>query len=141
MSLKTHLLSVFRGIFVFHHRSLEFRAKIFAAMLLAKKEIVNDDYKKLIKITKEIYKNDNARVGILINTVKEYVKMAETYKNFSLDTLLKDIDKELKVHKRYASKINFEHLRMLISTEDEDDALVQQRVYEFFVNEVKIYSN
>ncbi|QKF70352.1 hypothetical protein CGEO_0008 [Campylobacter geochelonis] len=120
---------------------MEFRAKIFAAMLLAKKEIVNDDYKKLIKITKEIYKNDNARVGILINTVKEYVKMAETYKNFSLDTLLKDIDKELKVHKRYASKINFEHLRMLISSEDEDDALVQQRVYEFFVNEVKIYSN
>ncbi len=37
MNYKFHFLSVFREIFIPHHRSLEFRAKVLAAMLCAKK--------------------------------------------------------------------------------------------------------
>lgn len=140
MRLGIHFLSVFREIFVPHHRSLEFRSKVFAAMLIAKKEITEDDISELEGIVKEFYKNDQKRVNILIATTEEYIKRVHIYKNLTLDSLLKDIDKTLKIHKRYAKKIDFAHLRRLISEDDEDDALLQQRVYEFFVSEVKMYS-
>lgn len=139
MSLKVYFLSLFREIFVSHHRSLEFRAKIFAAMLLAKKSITDDDFIELCEIAKEIYPDSKKRDDILVATTKEFIKKANEYKNLSLDFLLKDIDNELKKHKRYVAKIDFSHLRRLIS-EEENEALLQQRVYEFFVSEVKIYS-
>lgn len=138
-SLKIHLLSVFREIFIPHFRSLEFRAKIFAAMLLAKDEINEDDFKILDVLGREIYDNDSRRVGVLLAITKEYIKKANVYKSLNLDTLLMDIDNELKIYKRYVRKIDFSHLRRLIS-EDEEEALTQQRVYEFFVSEVKYHS-
>ena len=45
----------------------------------------------------------------------------------------------IKNNKKYVKKIDFSHLRRLIG-DDDDDALIQQRVYEFFVCEVKEYS-
>lgn len=142
MNFKIHFLSSFREFFVFHHASLEFRAKVFAAMLLGKKpeNITDDDFENLKKIGSEVYPTDEKRVDILITTVKEYINKVIDYKNFTLDSLLMDIDRTLKEHRRYYKKIDFSHLRRLIS-DDEDDALIQQRVYEFLVNEVKIYSH
>ena len=139
MSYKIYLLSVFRELFIRHHKSLEFRAKVFAAMLLAKKKESEEDYEILNELAKEIYQNDKQRVEILNATIKEYVGKARIYKNLNLDSLLSEIDKDLKKHRRYVKKIDFSHLRRLIC-DDEDDALIQQRVYEFFVSEVKAYS-
>ena len=76
---------------------------------------------------------------VLILTVKEYIKKVYEYKNFDIDMLLKEIDDELKLHHRFVKKIDFSHLRRLMS-DDENEAILQQRVYEFLVNEVKIYS-
>ena len=139
MSYKVYLMSVFRQLFVRRHKSLEFRAKVFAAMLLAKKEQSEDDYAVIGELAREIYLNDKKRIEILEATVREYVKKAKNYKNLNLDSLLKEIDNDLKTHKRYVKKIDFSHLRRLIG-DDDSDAIIQQRVYEFFVSEVKEYS-
>lgn len=141
MSYKLHFLSIFRELFVPHYRSLEFRAKIFTAMLIAKNSILDSDYQGVEEIAKDIYKDDKKRIHILVQTVKEYVEKATQASKLNLDILLKDIDYELKMIKRYVKKIDFEHLRRLMINSDEMDAIFQQQVYEFFLNEVRIYSH
>lgn len=141
MSYKLHFLSIFRELFVPHYRSLEFRAKILAAMLIAKKNLVDNDYEDVAQIAKDIYGDDKKRIHILVQTVKEYVDKATQGGELNLDSLLKDIDYELKNIKRYVKKIDFADLRRLMINSDEVDAHFQQQVYEFFLNEVKIYSN
>ncbi|MDY6135359.1 hypothetical protein [Campylobacter lanienae] len=141
MSYKLHFLSIFRELFVPHYRSLEFRAKIFTAMLIAKNSILDSDYQEVEEIAKDIYKDDKKRIHILVQTVKEYVEKATQGSKWNLDLLLKDIDYELKMIKRYVKKIDFEHLRRLMINSDEIDAIFQQQVYEFFLNEVRIYSH
>ncbi|TWO17007.1 hypothetical protein [Campylobacter lanienae] len=141
MSYKLHFLSIFRELFVPHYRSLEFRAKIFTAMLIAKNSILDSDYQEVEEIAKDIYGDDKKRIHILVQTVKEYVEKATQASKLNLDILLKDIDYELKMIKRYVKKIDFEHLRRLMINSDEIDAIFQQQVYEFFLNEVRIYSH
>ncbi len=141
MSYKLHFLSIFRELFVPHYRSLEFRAKIFTAMLIAKNSILDSDYQEVEDIAKDIYGDDKKRIHILVQTVKEYVEKATQASKLNLDILLKDIDYELKMIKRYVKKIDFEHLRRLMINSDEMDAIFQQQVYEFFLNEVRIYSH
>ena len=141
MSYKLHFLSIFRELFVPHYRSLEFRAKIFTAMLIAKNSILDSDYQEVEEIAKDIYKDDKKRIHILVQTVKEYVEKATQGSKWNLDLLLKDIDYELKMIKRYVKKIDFEHLRRLMINSDEMDAIFQQQVYEFILNEVRIYSH
>ena len=141
MSYKLHFLSIFRELFVPHYRSLEFRAKIFTAMLIAKNSILDSDYQEIEEIAKDIYKDDKKRIHILVQTVKEYGEKATQGSKWNLDLLLKDIDYELKMIKRYVKKIDFEHLRRLMINSDEMDAIFQQQVYEFFLNEVRIYSH
>ncbi|MGM9996347.1 hypothetical protein [Campylobacter lanienae] len=141
MSYKLHFLSIFRELFVPHYRSLEFRAKIFTAMLIAKNSILDSDYQEVEEIAKDIYGDDKKRIHILVQTVKEYVEKATQGSKLNLDILLKDIDYELKMIKRYVKKIDFEHLRRLMINSDEIDAIFQQQVYEFFLNEVRIYSH
>ena len=141
MSYKLHFLSIFRELFVPHYRSLEFRAKIFTAMLIAKNSILDSDYQEVEEIAKDRYKDDKKRIHILVQTVKEYVEKATQGSKWNLDLLLKDIDYELKMIKRYVKKIDFEHLRRLMINSDEMDAIFQQQVYEFFLNEVRIYSH
>ncbi|HEG3970190.1 TPA: hypothetical protein SC633_001126 [Campylobacter fetus] len=140
MNYKFHFLSVFREIFIPHHRSLEFRAKVLAAMLCSKKTVLQSDYNDIKDIATEIYINDERRVGVLVQTVKEYVQKVKEFSYISLDSLLIDIDYNLKNLRRYAKKIDFAHLRRLMIDSDEDDALLQQRVYEYFLSEVRRYS-
>jgi len=137
--LNINLMAAFRQLFVPHHFSLEFRAKIFAAMLLAKGNQDESDYEKVAEIGREIYPKEPKRVNLLCNLTNEYVTKANVYKSLNLDSLLKDIDEILKNQKKFTQKINFSHLRRMLS-KDEDEALIQQRVYEFLLSEVKRYA-
>ena len=137
--IKLRFLSAFRDFFVYHHKSLEFRAKIFAAMISAKFDPDEDDFYVLNDIVSEIYENDQTRKDFLIQTVREYVARVKRNDRITLDTLLLSIDKDMKDHKRYAKKIDFSHLRRFMSG-CEEEILVQQRVYEFLINEAKLYS-
>lgn len=140
MFLKFRFLTFFRNLLVYHPHSIEFRAKIFVAMLYFRKDIIKDDLDIITDVATQIYGEKNPRVEILKNIIKEYLIKIKNDKSFDIDDLLLDIDKELRNHKRYAKKIDFSHLRMLISM-DEDEALLQQRVYEFLLSEVRIYLN
>ena len=140
MSFKIKFLSFFRGLFL-KSAGIEFRAKVFAAMLLAKKSISKSDYELVMEILTEIYPKSKLKQELVIVIIKDYVYMVEKYKNYNLDRILKEIDEWLKKQPRFTKKINFEDLRRLVSKKDENDALVQQRVYEFLINEVKIYEN
>lgn len=137
MSLKSYLLSVFRGAFVYHHRSLEFRAKIYAAMLAAKDEVEAKDYENIKNIAKEIYKDDY-RAEVLAHTSKEYVDKIKKHNTATLDGLLLDIDKQLKSHKRFVKKINLEDLKGLISNDRVGNPnTTQTLVYEFFEGQTR----
>lgn len=140
MSLRVNILSFFRGLFLFHSGSLEFRAKIYAAILVPKGNITEKDYKILKELADEIYPKQHIRSELLVAIIKEYVLKVYSYKGYSLDKLLKEIDFDIKHQKKFVQKINFEHLRRLINVENKGYGLIQQRVYEFLINEVKIYS-
>lgn len=140
VGIKSRFLSFFREFFVYHHRSLEFRAKVFAAIIAAKLDPDEDDFIILYEISKEIYDNDEDRKAVLIQITKEYISKVKCKDHLTLDALLLSIDQSMKSHKRYASKIDFSHLRRLINGEEEE-TLIQQRVYDFLLYEVKQYSS
>ena len=87
--IKFKFLSLFREIFIYHHRSLEFRAKVFATIIAAKLNPDEEDFETLYDISNEIYKNDENRKRVDI---------------------------------------------------DEEEGLIQRRVYDFLLYEVKNYA-
>ncbi|OPA81952.1 hypothetical protein BFG04_08285 [Campylobacter pinnipediorum subsp. pinnipediorum] len=138
LNFKLNCLLAFREFLVYHHKSLEFRAKVFAAIIGSKFDPSEDDFVMLYDIANEIYSNDETRKTFLVKATKEYVAKIKTKDRLTLDSLLMSIDRDLKTHKRYAKKIDFAHLRRLMSG-CEHEMLIQQRVYEFLISEVKRY--
>ncbi len=137
--LELKFLSMFRELFVYHHHSLEFRAKIFAAMISVEDEITDEIYEKVRGIGVDIYGRDEKRIEILVRTTKEYVDKVKTKNGLDIDQLIFDIDKILKGQKRFASKINIEHLKRLLNNENEDINIVQSRIIEFARSQRKQY--
>jgi len=136
-SAKTFFLSFFRELFVYHHTSLEFRAKLFASMIASNKVDNSCEYKTLKKIAKEIYKDDEYRVDVLVHTTREYVNKIVQNDSLDIDHLILDIDKELKRHKRFINKINMDHLRSFYSCNgDEETILLQTRILEYYESEI-----
>lgn len=144
MSLKDiqlNFLSLFRELFVYHHRSLEFRAKIFAAIICINPQVDEKIYDTVKKIGEEIYGRDKKRTEILVRTTKEYVKKVSTNNGLNLDELIIDIDKIVKNNKRYVNKINLNHLKRLQEKEENDIKLVQQRIIEFAESQIRQHSD
>ncbi len=141
--LKIRFLLFFRDIFVYHNSSLEFRAKLLAAMIGANKEIDKCEEEILEKIAKEIYPDDPARVDMLIDTTKEYVQKIIRDNELELNELIKHIDKVLKEEPRYIEKINLARLSRFFqcTKKDEDNYIIQQRILEFLYNEIERYKN
>ncbi len=141
--IKTKFLAFFREFFVYHHKSLEFRAKLFAAMIASNKKDNEEEYKILKDIALEIYK-DEYRANILVETTKEYVDKILKVESLNIDSLIKDIDKELRKNPRYAKKINIRHLKKFLVDKDHTDEntyLLQLRILEYFKNELKYFQN
>lgn len=137
--IKLAFLTFFREFFVYHHRSLEFRAKFFAAMIASNTKIDENIYEILQKIGKEIYGNDEYRTEMLIRTTKEYVNKIMTDNGLNLDEIIFDIDRLIKENKRYVKKINMNHLKRLQVKDNEDVMVTQQRILEFAQSEIASY--
>ena len=129
-------LSLFNDLLIPNHRSLNFRALIFAAMLVAKKNVTSSDYAAITQIASQIYGSDMRRYNALLNTVKDYVEKIQK-KQGTLDRMLGLIDSELISVPRYIKKIDFSHLRQLMIESDEEDAITQTQVYDFILSEVR----
>ena len=129
-------LSLFNDLLIPNHRSLNFRALIFAAMLVAKKNVTSSDYAAITQIASQIYGSDMRRCNALLHSVKDYVEKIQK-KQGTLDRMLGLIDSELISIPRYAKKIDFSHLRQLMIESDEEDAITQTQVYDFILSEVR----
>ena len=107
--------------------------------MIASNQIDNScEYVTLKKIAKEIYKEDEYRVDILVHTTKEYVNKITQNDSLDIDHLLLDIDKKMRKHKRFVDKINMDHLRRFYACNgDEDTMLLQTRILEFYESEIK----
>lgn len=136
-SFKHKFISAFREIFVHHHGSLEFRAKIFALIIASFENELNEN-KELYKIVneygKELY-SDRHRADLLTITTKELVKKVYDNNGLDIDTLIANIQKEIKIVPRYAKKIDIDALKpMLALTHDEELLSYQENILEFLQN-------
>jgi len=130
--LKHHFFSAFRELFVHHHGSLEFRAKLLALVIAANEEVKVDNYVIVKKIGLEIYKDDEDRANLLMLSTKELVKKVKDDNGLDLDTLVNQIQKDLKIVPRFAKKINVEVLREFLSlSHDHDTISYQENILEF----------
>ncbi|NPA60385.1 MAG: hypothetical protein GXO30_08025 [Epsilonproteobacteria bacterium] len=139
--LKIKFLLFFRDIFVYHNSSLEFRAKLLAAMIGANKKIDECEEKLLSKIAHEIYPDDEARVDMLIDTTKEYVYKIVRDNELELNELIINIEHTLKEEPRFHEKINLARLTRfyICSQQEEDNHITQTRILEFLHNEIQEY--
>ncbi|WP_455756541.1 hypothetical protein [Sulfurimonas sp.] len=133
--LKHHFFSAFRELFVHHHGSLEFRAKVFALIIAANEDSTDDSYMIVKELGLDIYKNDEDRANLLMLTTKEKVNKVKENNGLDIDTLIANIQKDLKVVPRYAKKINLDELRKLLPlTYDNDTISYQENILEFLQN-------
>ena len=130
--VKHHFFGAFREIFVHHHGSLEFRAKIFALIIVACPSSKVDNYILVKQIAEKIYKDDINRANLLMLSTKEIVQKVKDNNGLDLDTLVESIQKELKIVPRYAKKIDVESLQPFLHINyDEDVIAYQKNILEF----------
>ncbi len=131
-NFKHRFFSAFRELFVHHHGSLEFRAKILALLISVDIENQDDYYELIEKIAVDIYKGDKDRANLLILTVQELVKKVKDNNGLDVDMLVLHIQNELKVVPRYAKKIDTNCLRSLLSvSKDKNISSYQENILEF----------
>ena len=130
--LKHHFFSAFRELFVHHHGSLEFRAKVFALVIAANEDSTADGYVVVKEIGLNIYKDDEERANLLMMTTKEKVAKVKEENGLDIDVLIASIQQDLKVVPRYAKKIDIEQLKKIVDlTHDKDILSYQENILEF----------
>jgi electron transfer flavoprotein alpha subunit len=130
--IKHYFFSAFREIFVHHHGSLEFRAKIFALVIAANEKPKVENFILVKELATKIYEGDEDRANLLLLTTKELVEKVKKQNTLDLDFLVATIQKELKIVPRYAKKIDVESLRNFLAYSSDDDTLAyQENILEF----------
>ena len=133
--LKHHFFSAFREIFVHHHGSLEFRAKIFALIIAANEKAQVESYVIVKNRALEIYEGDEDRANLLMMSTKELVKKVTDNNGLDLDTLVANIQKELRIVPRYSKKIDIKSLKPIVALSyDTDTISYQENILEFLQN-------
>ncbi|PHS57038.1 MAG: hypothetical protein COB17_07420 [Sulfurimonas sp.] len=130
--IKHYFFSAFREFFVHHHNSLEFRAKLFALLIAADEKSSLQSCLIVKNIGMDIYKNDEDRSNLLMLSTKELVQKVKDNNGLDIDTLITNIQKEVRIIPRYAKKINIENLQQLLNlTTDVDVLAYQENIIEF----------
>jgi len=130
--IKHHFFNAFREIFVHHHGSLEFRAKLFALMIAANEKIKVENYIRVKECALKIYDGDEDRANLLLLSTKELVNKVKEKNGLDIDSLALRIQKELKIVPRYAKKIELDYLEEFLELSDSDDTQAYQKnILEF----------
>lgn len=130
--LKHYIFNAFRELFVHHHGSLEFRAKILALIIGVDENFALENFTIVKNIGLEIYNGDEDRANLLLLTTQELVKKLHQSGGLTPDILIADIVHELKVIPRYAKKIETQPLSaLLLCTKDEETLAYQENIVEF----------
>ena len=133
-TLKRSIMKMFREFLVYHHSSLEFRAKLLTLMVSSNGEICECERQKLKEIAHEIYGDDQERAELLIDTVKEYHNKIITNNGLDFEHLIQQVNKEVHEVKRFCEKIDIGLLMRLhecVDEDDEEERLFQIRIIEF----------
>ncbi len=131
-SFKRNFMKMFRELLVYHHSSLEYRAKILTLMISANGEICECEEQKLKEIARSIYADDEERAELLIDTVNEYYTKIVTNNGLDFDHLIQQVTRDTKKVPRYVKKIDMELLMQLHECmNDDEDVLFQERIIEF----------
>lgn len=134
-TFKRNVMKMFREFLVYHHSSLEYRAKILTLMISANGEICECEKQKLKEIAYSIYGDDQDRAELLIDAVNEYHTKIITNNGLDFEHLVQLVQKETKEVKRFCEKIDMEMLMQLHECMDnEEDILFQKRILEFLQN-------
>ncbi len=134
-TFKRNVMKMFREVLVYHHSSLEYRAKILTLMISANGEICECEKQKLKEIAYSIYGDDQDRAELLIDAVNEYHTKIITNNGLDFEHLIQLVQKETKEVKRFCEKIDMELLMKLHACMDnEEDILFQKRILEFLQN-------
>ncbi len=135
--IKHHFLSAFREIFVHHHGSLNFRAKVFALVISADDKAKVENYIIIKSIGMKLYNNNEERADLLTLATKELVQKIKDNNGLHLETLITHIQKELKVVPRYAKKIDINFLKPLLELPHDEDTILYQEKIVTFLEELK----
>ena len=134
-AVKRNMMKMFRELLVYHHSSLEYRAKILTLLVSANGEICECEKQKLKEIAHTIYKDDHERAELLLDAVYEYHTKIINNNGLDFEHLVMLVEKETKEIKRFAQKIDMDLLVQLHEcVEDEDDRLFQERILDFLQN-------
>lgn len=104
---------MFRELLVYHHSSLEYRAKILTLMVSSNEVIDACEEQALRVIADKIYFDDSERAELLIDTVKEYHEKIVTQNGLDFEHLVQEVERESREVNRYVEKINFDLLGRL----------------------------
>lgn len=125
-------LHTFREVFVYHHSSLEFRAKIYTLPIVANINSGSCELDKLDDIVEEIYPESIRRQNSIILIIKEYIHKVNQPNGLGIDELIFDIEKTIKKENRYSKKINIAHINFIAKcTKDKDSIIYQRRISEY----------
>ncbi len=133
-SFKRNFMKMFREFLVYHHSSLEFRAKIITLIISSNGEISECEKQKLKEIAYSIYADDEERAELLIGTVNEYHTKIITNNGLDFEHLVQLVEREVRQVKRFHEKIDMDMLLQLhycICEDDKEDQLFQKRILEF----------
>ena len=126
---------MFRELLVYHHSSLEYRAKILTLMVSANGEVCECEKQKLKEIAHTIYGDDQERAELLLDTIYEYHTKIITSNGLDFEHLIQLVERETKEVKRFSKKIDIGLLMQLHEcVDEEEDRLFQQRILEFLQN-------
>lgn len=132
---KYRFFNAFRELFVRHHGSLEFRAKLFALIIAANDKPAVENYIIVKDVGMDIYNNDEYRANLLMYTTKEITQKILTNNGLDIDQLVINIQKEIRIAPRYAQKIDIKALKpLIVLTKDEDTIAYQERMLEFLTS-------
>lgn len=140
-NIKHYVFTALREVLVYHHSSLEFRAKVFALIVAANQHPTQCDYDLVHAAGIQIYKDED-RAKTLLLTTKEYVDKVHKQSRLDIDHLIEEIRSEVRQIPRYSAKIDISLLQPLIEcTTDEDTSTYQIRMLEFLEELKKEYTN
>jgi hypothetical protein len=133
-TVKRKIFNTFRELLIYHHNSLEFRAKLFALIIAVNGKGDDEIFAYVREAGMAIY-NDEARADALLFTTQEIIGKVHHDNGLDEDLLVNDIVKDLYNIPRFRKKINTEQLReLLVFTQDEDIKSYQENILEFLEN-------
>ena len=131
-NLKHYIFRAFRELLLYHHSSLEFRAKLFAAIIAA-----NENYTEceldIVQETGMALYGEEDRANTLRLTVEEYPEKVFEDNDLAIDELIEDILNDLKDIPRYAEKISIDDYQKIIDCcENEESRIYQERIVDLY---------